>query len=102
MNHKNIIKLLSVIPNRSDFEDLYLKFEFMQSDLERVIQSSAGLNEKQITWIIFQILCGVQYMHDIELIHRDLKPNNILINKNCDVKIADMNLVRKYEAAQTN
>lgn len=46
---------------------------------------------------MFQILTGIYYLHSANVIHRDLKPNNLLVNKNCGLKIADLNLARKFE-----
>jgi len=42
-------------------------------------------------------LQGIHYIHSANVIHRDLKPNNLLVNKNCNLKIADLNLARKFE-----
>ena len=49
---------------------------------------------------MYQMLVGVHHLHSAVVIHRDLKPNNLLVNKNCDLKIGDLNLARKFD--QTN
>jgi len=36
-------------------------------------------------------------MHSADLVHRDIKPNNLLLNKDCELKVADLGLARKYE-----
>lgn len=95
-DHPNVIKLLDIINplNREGFEDLYLVFEYMQSDLHRIIYSDNDLTEDHIAFVIYQILCGLKYIHSAKVIHRDLKPGNILINANCQVKICDLGLSR--------
>jgi serine/threonine protein kinase len=37
-------------------------------------------------------------MHEADVIHRDLKPNNLFVNKNCHLKIGDLNLARKFDS----
>lgn len=49
---------------------------------------------------MYQMLVGLHHLHSAVVIHRDLKPNNLLVNKNCDLKIGDLNLARKFD--QTN
>lgn len=44
---------------------------------------------------MYQIISGLYYMHSADILHRDLKPNNIFINSNCHIKIGDLNLARK-------
>ena len=40
-------------------------------------------------YFLYQILCGLQYIHSANVVHRDLKPSNLLVNANCDLKIGD-------------
>jgi len=44
--------------------------------------------------VVYNLLCGLQYIHSANIIHRDLKPANILINEDCTVKLADFGLSR--------
>lgn len=56
-----------------------------------------SLNIKQIKYIFFQIIEGVDYLHENGILHRDIKPGNILINKDSlEVKIADFGLSRHF------
>lgn len=48
----------------------------------------------QRKYIAYQILQGISYLHKSKLIHRDVKPSNILIDVNCDIKICDFGLCR--------
>lgn len=43
---------------------------------------------------MYQILRGLKYIHSANVLHRDLKPSNLLLNANCDLKIADFGLAR--------
>lgn len=56
-----------------------------------------SLNIKQIKYIFFQIIEGVDYLHENGILHRDIKPGNILINQNSlEIKIADFGLSRHF------
>ena len=52
----------------------------MQYNLKRFIESKNPINENMIKFILYQILEGLYYMHSADIIHRDIKPQNIFIN----------------------
>jgi serine/threonine protein kinase len=52
------------------------------------------LSFEQAKVLIFNMLCGVNFIHSAGVIHRDLKPSNILIESDCTAKICDFGLAR--------
>lgn len=75
--------------------DLYLVFEFVDTDLSKIIKSNQYLSSEHIQFIMYQILDGMTYIHGTNVIHRDLKPANILVScADCTIKIADFGLSR--------
>ena len=96
-SHPNIIKLYDMITPASveDFEDVYILTELMSTDMQQIIFSKTPLSEDQQQWIMYQCLCGLNYMHSAGVLHRDLKPANLLIDtETCDVRICDFGLSR--------
>ena len=96
LDHPNVVKILEVIqPNNLDtFNELYVVMEHAQSDLKKLVKSSAHLEPDHIQMIVYNIICGLNYIHSANILHRDLKPANILINEDCEVKICDFGLAR--------
>jgi hypothetical protein len=60
----------------------------------QVIRSPQPLSEAHTQYFMWQLLCGLRYMHAAGVIHRDLNPANLLVNAACDLKIADFGLAR--------
>ncbi|KAM6318968.1 mitogen-activated protein kinase 15 [Aegotheles albertisi] len=91
--HPNIIKLLDVIPAQND-RDIYLIFESMETDLHAVIKKGNLLKEIHKCYILYQLLKATKFIHSGNVIHRDQKPSNILLDADCFVKLCDFGLAR--------
>jgi serine/threonine protein kinase len=91
--HPNIASLQN-LSTCIDKDELYLMMDLVDTDLHRLIQSKTKLEEAHVAAIMYQLLCGAQTLHENGVLHRDLKPGNILVSKNCDVKITDFGLSR--------
>ncbi|KAE8591669.1 hypothetical protein XENTR_v10018538 [Xenopus tropicalis] len=95
VNHKNIIGLLNVFtPQKSleEFQDLYIVMELMDANLCQVIQME--LDHERMSYLLYQMLCGIKHLHSAGIIHRDLKPSNIVVKSDCTLKILDFGLAR--------
>ena len=73
----------------------YIVMDLLDSDLHRIIQSKQILTESHYKHFFHQLLCGVKYLHDNRIIHRDLKPGNLLVTKDCHLRITDFGLARE-------
>ncbi|CAM8935920.1 unnamed protein product [Rhodiola kirilowii] len=96
LRHENIIGLKDVMMpvQRRTFKDVYLVYELMDTDLHQIIKSSQTLSNDHCQYFLLQLLRGLKYLHSANILHRDLKPGNLLINANCDLKICDFGLAR--------
>eukprot|EP00826_Nyctotherus_ovalis_P018924 TRINITY_DN1574_c0_g5_i1.p1 TRINITY_DN1574_c0_g5~~TRINITY_DN1574_c0_g5_i1.p1 ORF type:complete len:339 (-),score=53.14 TRINITY_DN1574_c0_g5_i1:44-955(-) len=101
--HPNIVGLYDIIEPRDpeNFDTLYLVTEYCQSDAKKLIKSATHLQMAHIQLLMYNIMCGLKYMHSAEVIHRDLKPANILLNEDCSVKICDFGLARSVAGVET-
>lgn len=97
--HKNITCLYDmdiVFNTDSSFNGLYLYEELMECDMHQIIKSSQPLTDAHYQSFVYQILCGLKYIHSADVLHRDLKPGNLLVNADCQLKICDFGLARGY------
>ena len=90
-NHENIHKVIDmfIAPNKNQ----YLITPYYQNNLYNY--TSKKLPEKVIKQIIFQVVCGVNYLHSLKYIHRDIKPDNILISSEGKIILTDFDLCRQ-------
>ncbi|XP_022188422.1 stress-activated protein kinase JNK isoform X1 [Nilaparvata lugens] len=95
VNHPNIIRLLNAFtPQKTleEFQDVYLVMELMDADLCQVIRME--LDQERMSYLLYQMLCGIKHLHSAGIIHRDLKPSNIAVSTSCCLKILDFGLAR--------
>ncbi|KAG9453308.1 hypothetical protein H6P81_006212 [Aristolochia fimbriata] len=94
---EKVIGIRHVIPppNPEAFTDVCVAIELMDTDLYyQIIGSNQDLSEEHCQYFLYQILCGLKYIHSAKVLHRDLKPSNLLLKANCDLKICDFGLAR--------
>jgi len=76
---------------------LYLVFEFVDFDLKKYIDSINGpMSPKLVQSYLFQMLVALNFCHSRRVLHRDLKPQNLLIDKKGTLKLADFGLGRAF------
>ncbi|KAL5714532.1 [pyruvate dehydrogenase (acetyl-transferring)] kinase [Ranunculus cassubicifolius] len=90
----NIILLIDAFPHKNN---LHLVFEFMESDLEAVIRDrNIVLSPADVKSYIQMTLKGLAHCHKKWVLHRDMKPNNLLIGSDGELKLADFGLARIF------
>ncbi|KAI9025078.1 MAP kinase [Phycomyces nitens] len=95
--HENITSIIDMdIVNLQDFNELYLVQELMEADLHQIIRSGQPLTDAHFQYFVYQICRGLKYIHSANVLHRDLKPGNLLVNADCELKICDFGLARGY------
>jgi len=67
----------------------------MEANLHKIIYSRQKLSNEHIQYFIYQILKGLKYLHSAGVVHSYLKPSNLLVNHNCDIRICDFGGFRR-------
>jgi cyclin-dependent kinase len=76
---------------------LTLVFEYLDQDLKKYLDiCEGGLEATILKSFLYQLLCGVAFCHTHRVLHRDLKPQNLLINREGKLKLADFGLARAF------
>lgn len=97
--HPNIVPLEAVAFLPNDCTTMYYVFPYYPMNLADIIRNSrklrAPLKDKQVRQIAHDLLSGIRYLHAKRVVHRDLKPQNLLMDANGRMVIADMGLARQ-------
>mmetsp|Transcript_23656 Transcript_23656/g.21526 ORF Transcript_23656/g.21526 Transcript_23656/m.21526 type:complete len:311 (-) Transcript_23656:162-1094(-) len=94
LKHPNIVRLFDVVHTE---KKLTLVFEYLDQDLKKYLDfCENGIEAKVVVSFLFQLLTGVAYCHHHRVLHRDLKPQNLLINREGELKLADFGLARAF------
>lgn len=96
LRHPNVIRLIDCFSSGSTTPSLNLVLEFLDTDLERLIKDkSIVFSPADIKSWMAMLLRGLEYCHCHFFLHRDLKPNNLLISPTGELKIADFGMARE-------
>ncbi|GFQ01513.1 cell division control protein 2 homolog a [Phtheirospermum japonicum] len=96
MQHGNIVRLQDVVHSE---RRLYLVFEYLDLDLKKHMDSCPEFSQdpRLVKLFLYQILRGIAYCHSHRVLHRDLKPQNLLIDRRTNaLKLADFGLARAF------
>jgi cyclin-dependent kinase len=115
MSDPNIVRLLNIV--HADGHKLYLVFEYLDLDLKKFMEAlpvslggrgksfpdgtgqslqNMGMGADVVRRFMSQLMQGVRYCHSHRILHRDLKPQNLLIDKEGNLKLADFGLARAF------
>jgi len=94
IQHPNVVELKQVVHGDNK---LYLVFEYLDQDLKKYMDiAGAPLAPQLVKANLYQMLNGLAYCHAHRVIHRDLKPQNLLIDRSGNLKLADFGLARAF------
>jgi len=94
LQHPNIVELKDCILNEGR---IYLVFELVDQDLKKFLNSHSGHVDSNVQKsLMFQCLKGVEFCHSHGVMHRDMKPQNILVSRGGTLKLADFGLARAF------
>merc|ERR1719204_567781 len=92
LKHNNIVTLHDIVHTE---KSLTLVFEYLERDLKQYMDDCGGiLHVNNVKIFLFQLIRGLAYCHARRVLHRDLKPQNLLINAKGELKLADFGLAR--------
>nr|XP_018260885.1 CMGC/MAPK protein kinase [Kwoniella dejecticola CBS 10117]OBR83043.1 CMGC/MAPK protein kinase [Kwoniella dejecticola CBS 10117] len=98
--HENLTGLIDLDNVWEGYNEIYGMMQPMEADLHQIVRSGQALSNSHIQYFLYQLLRGMKgstYIHTANVIHRDLKPGNLLVNSDCELKICDFGLARGFK-----
>ncbi|KAI8848094.1 kinase-like domain-containing protein [Chytridium lagenaria] len=105
LNHKNIVQLTENGGNKTTRQrgEIFMVFPYMDHDLTGLLENpNVRFNPSQIKSYTKQLLEGTRHLHANNILHRDMKTANILVDNRGNLKIADFGLARAYHPKNTS
>ncbi len=95
LQHKNIVSIIDFFESDND---LYIVLEYIKGyTLTDIIKKRKRIQYKTALYILDEVCHGLEYIHSNHILHRDLKPDNIMISESGEVKISDFGLAYRRE-----
>lgn len=96
LKHPNVLQLHEVVHTGTS---IYLVFEYLEQDLKKALEATqGGIEERLARSYLLQLLKGIAFCHSRRILHRDIKLQNLLVNKKGTVKLADFGLARSVSS----
>ncbi|KAI9173086.1 Suppressor of Sensor Kinase (SLN1) [Blastocladiella emersonii ATCC 22665] len=98
LSHPNVVQYYGIEVHR---DKVYLFMEYVPNGTLSSIVDVGGLDERIIQRVTYQILLGLQYLHSKRIVHRDIKPDNILLDQNGNIKLVDFGAAKMLSNQKT-
>ena len=86
----------------SHLKSICIVMEFVDTDLDQILKHKIDFSEHHLMKVVYSSLCALCFLHEANIMHRDLKSANILIQSDCNAKICDFGLSRSLPQSCTD
>ncbi len=94
LHHPNVVRPIASYCEPGRDTSVYIVMELQPSDLRKLFHTSLWLEPIHVKKLLYETLLGLNYVHSAGVVHRDIKPGNLLVNELCEVKLCDFGLAR--------